>query len=61
MKYRGCKITISAMSTPKPSGSATLVPLYDISGRLTHNTGNRPFLTTIAEAKQWIDEQDGRE
>lgn len=35
----------------------SLRPLYRIEGRYNKQAGERPFLTSQREAKDWIDEQ----
>ena len=32
--------------------------LYQITGRLAKEAGRRPFLTTLLDAREWIDQQD---
>jgi len=62
-RYKGCIISRSNASTTVLRSNGGLgswevvVPLYDIEGVVTKPRGLRPFLTSIAEAKQYISEE----
>lgn len=51
--YRQCSIT----ATQTRSGQSGR-RVYAVSGRYNHPAGPRPFLTTLAAARAWIDRQD---
>lgn len=59
--YRGCTITRTGTTTSvrRSAGNSlrtfeAIVPLYEISGAVTKERGKRPFLTSIAEAKEYV-------
>ena len=62
-RYKGCTISRSNASTSVLRSNGGLanwevtVPLYDIKGAVIKPHGLRPFLTSIAEAKQYISEE----
>lgn len=50
MIYRECQIL---KTTVQHADSGK--PLYDINGRLSKAAARRPFLSSVEEAKEWID------
>ena len=59
MTYKGCTITRTNTSTSvRRGGKEHYVGLLRIDGRLEKREGLRPLITTLADARQWINDQD---
>lgn len=63
-QYRGCEIIRTNMTTTvrrtffgRDGLKEQLRPIYAIRGRVNKPAGLRPFITSIAEAKEWIEEE----
>jgi len=54
--YKGCTITETPVKTFDTHGRT--FPLYRITGRYEKAEGLRPFIRSIASAKEWIKNSD---
>jgi len=51
MKYKGCTITRTDITTDTPNG---IRKVYAIEGAIDKPAGKRPFITSIRAAKEYI-------
>ena len=51
MKYKNCEITLTTKTTNRNN---KIKYLYEITGRINKSYGLRPFIISIREAKEYI-------